>query len=400
MNLGAVKLEIGQFAVKTSFMNRIVRWSMLLFFLYPFAKLTAQEKETIFDRKETLIQASQEVPLVPRYEESLGLKGRYELVGDANIWVEQMGEGLPLVLISGGPGTSHHYFHPHFQAAQHFSEVVFYDLRGVGLSDRVPGADGYSIDQAVEDLDQLREKLGYDRWAILGLSFGGVIAQVYALKYPERIAGIVLLSSALPMSLDIGLGARQYDFLSPAERSRIGQIYSIAGERTAPVHTEAVSPLLQQKMLFNAFSNGDWKRRHISRWSTEDIAMYARYEFVHDKGYYRAMLNDYFTYDLINLFKHCPIPTLIIEGKWDLAYSSEKAQIMFDQFPRAQQEYWESTGHLAFEDEPVLFMETLEKFLTQLPRPKAKELEKWKASTTASNYRKENTLQRSFLRGR
>ncbi len=381
-------------------MNFTLRLSWLLVFLCLFVTAHTQEKETIFDRKETLNEKSMEVPLVPRYEELLDLKGRYELVGDANIWVEQMGAGISLVLISGGPGTSHHYFHPHFQAAKEFSEVIFYDLRGVGLSDRLPGPSGYSIDQAVEDLDQLREKLGYDQWAILGLSFGGVIAQVYALKYPERITGMVLLSSALPMSIDIGLGARQYDFLSQAERARIAQIYAIAGERVAPVHTEAVSPALQRKMLFNAFSNGDWKRRHISKWSVDDIAMYARYEFVHDKGYYRAMLNDYFTYDLKGLFKTCPIPTLIIEGKWDLAYSSEKAQLMFEQFPSAQQEYWESTGHLAFEDEPALFIKTLSGFLQGLTPVQADKIAHWKASFTENAYRKENLLQRSFLRGR
>lgn len=359
-----------------------------------------QKTETIFDRKAHLSDKVLPVPEIARLEESLDITGRYEWVNGINLWVERQGQGIPLVLVSGGPGTSHHYFHPHFQEATKFSEVIFYDLRGVGLSDRVPGEEGYSIDQAVEDLDALRQKMGYEKWAVLGLSFGGVITQLYALKYPERIAGMVLLSSALPMSLDIGLGARQYDFLSEAERKRIGELYSIAGQRVAPVHTEQVNPELQRRMLFNAFSNGDWKRRHIKRWTEEDIAMYARYEFVHDKGYYQAMLQDYFEYDLKGLFKKCPVPTLIIEGKWDLAYGEQKAGMMFDQFPNAQQELWENTGHLAFEDEPERFMNTLKAFLAQLPTVKAFQVEKWKNSFDKKDYRIPNELQREFLRRR
>lgn len=358
----------------------------------------AQEVETIFDRKEHLSQELLEVPAVARYEESLDMTGRFEWVRGINLWVERKGKGIPLVLVSGGPGTSHHYFHPHFQEATNFSEVIFYDLRGVGLSDRMPSAEGYSIDQAVDDLDALREKLGYDQWAVLGLSFGGVITQLYALKYPERISGMILLSSALPMSLDIGLGARQYDYLSPAERKRIGEIYSIAGQRVVPVHSDLVDAHLQRKMLFNAFSNGDWKRRHIKRWSAEDMAVYARYEFVHDKGYYQAMLQDYFEYDLKGLFKQCPIPTLIIEGKWDLAYGEQKVDLMFDQFPKAQQEFWENTGHLVFEDEPARFMACLRTFVTHLPPIDPVALALWKQSFRPKDYRQPNQVQRALLR--
>lgn len=379
-------------------MNARLLWMGLFCCLTYFTN--GQKIETIFDRKEHLSDKIMPVPEIARLEESLGITGRFEWVRGINLWVERQGEGIPLVLVSGGPGTSHHYFHPHFQEATKFSEVIFYDLRGVGLSDRISGSEGYSIDQAVEDLDALREKLGFEKWAVLGLSFGGVVTQLYALKYPERIAGMILLSSALPMSLDIGLGARQYDFLSEAERKRIGEIYSIAGQRVAPVHTEQLGPELQRSMLFNAFSNGDWKRRHIKRWYEDDIAMYARYEFVHDKGYYQAMLQDYFEYDFKGLFKTCPVPTLIIEGKWDLAYGEQKAEMMFDQFQKADREFWEDTGHLAFEDEPERFMKTLRKFLENLPQVSPSEIQEWKKTFSPADYRKPNQLQREFLRRR
>jgi len=344
-------------------------------------------QETVFDRKVQIIDTLMEVPVVPRLEESLHMEGHLELVGDVNLWVEQIGTGTPLVLVSGGPGTSHHYFHPHFQEAARFSRLTFYDLRGVGLSDPSPD-ELYSMEQAVDDLDLLRQKLGIDRWVVLGLSFGGAIAQVYALNYPEHLLGLVLVSSALPMSIDIGLGSRQYTFQSEEERARIAEIYTVNGERAIPVHSDQVTPAMQRKMLFNAFMNGDWKRRHLQKWTERDIAMYARYEFVHARNYYTAMLQDYFTYDLTDLFLSCPIPTLIFEGNWDMAFSADKAQIMFDQFPKADHQFFEQSGHIPYEDEPERFMAALEQFLRDLEAPAKRSMDRWISQVAEADFRR------------
>ncbi|MEM1338208.1 MAG: alpha/beta hydrolase [Bacteroidota bacterium] len=350
-------------------------------------------EETIFDRNSVIYKNDLPVPVVRRYEEILGIRGRFELVGDVNLWVEETGEGVPLVLVSGGPGTSLHYFHPHFLKASKFSRVIYYDLRGVGLSERIPGREGYSIMQAVDDLDRLRIKLGIQKWVVLGLSFGGVVSQLYSLKYSENLLGMVLVASALPMSIDIGLGARQYDYQSQEERKRIEAIYSVNGKRAFPVHSETVDPELQKKMLFNAFMNGDWKRRHLRKWTVTDMAMYARYEFVHDKNYYRTMIEDYFNYDLKGAFKECPIPTLIIDGEWDLAYSSEKQDLMKSQFPNARHLWVKGAGHIPYEDNALLFFETLKAFLKFTSSYQDTTLTKWSEHINLDTYRKRNFAQ-------
>jgi len=351
-------------------------------------------QETIFDKKVTLYDEILEVPDIRRYEEVLDIFGRYELVDGVNLWVEQTGRGVPMVMVSGGPGTSHHYFHPHYADFRDKAKIIFYDQRGVGLSERNPGSEGYSVMQAVEDLEKLRQKLGYEQWIVNGLSFGGAIALLYAIKYPERMLGMVLVSSVLPMSVDIGLGSRQFDYMSEEEQARIRSIYTIAGERVRPVHTELVPEGLQRSMLFNAFMNGDWKRRHVSRWTTEDIAVYAKYELVHDKGYYATMLEDYFRYDLIDLFKECPIPTIILEGEWDLAYSAKKPEMMRNQFPLANYVWIKDAGHIPYEEKPEPFFDALSDFvLNDAKGADKKLLQKWKASVSQKNIQKENKAQ-------
>ncbi|WP_350285825.1 alpha/beta hydrolase [uncultured Croceitalea sp.] len=362
-------------------------------YLQSFDKNGLGKEETIFDRNSVIYKNDLPVPVVQRYEEILGITGRFELVGDVNLWIEEIGEGVPLVLVSGGPGTSLHYFHPHFLEASKFSRVIYYDLRGVGLSERTPRKEGYSIMQAVDDLDRLRTKLGIQKWVVLGLSFGGAISQLYSLKYPESLLGMVLVSSSLPMSIDIGLGLRQYDYQSKKERDRIEQIYSLNGKRALPVHSEIVNPDLQQKMLFNAFMNGEWKRRHLKKWTETDMAMYARYEFVHDKNYYRTMLDDYFNYDLKEVFKNCPIPTLIIDGEWDLAYSSEKHELMKAQFPNARYLLVKGAGHIPYEENPSVFFEALKGFLKFSNSYEGTAIATWKEEINLDAYRKRNLAQ-------
>ena len=74
--------------------------------------------------------------------------------------------------------------------------MITYDQRGTGISDYVKG-EGYSLPQAAADLDNLRLALGIKKWVVLGHSYGGLLAQYYATKYPENFAGLVLVGSSL-----------------------------------------------------------------------------------------------------------------------------------------------------------------------------------------------------------
>ena len=329
------------------------------------APLFNQESETIFDRKVNLNETLQDVPKVPRWEHELGITGNYILVGDVNLWVEEAGQGPTLLLISGGPGTSHHYFHPHFLAAHNFCRVIYYDMRGVGLSDRTP-TEPYSISQAVKDLENLRTAMNIEAWSLLGLSFGAAIAQEYTLKYPEHVQSIIFVGAFVPTSLDLGIGSRQRDYQTPEEIERIGQIYSVAGQPMAPAHSDLISPDLQAKMVYNGFLNGDWKRRHLHKLSEVELARYAQYEWIHDKNYYRQMLQDGLKMDLTEHFKNCPIPMLIFEGKWDLAYGSDKSKTMQILFPHAKIVVLENAGHVSFEDQPEAFFNHLQTYLANL----------------------------------
>jgi proline iminopeptidase len=93
----------------------------------------------------------------------------------------------------GGPGLDHWSLQPFRRLADQFT-LVFYDHRCNGRSDGAP-VDSMTWDNLTADAEALRIRLGYERWAVLGHSFGGNVALEYALRYPESLSHLILLDT-------------------------------------------------------------------------------------------------------------------------------------------------------------------------------------------------------------
>lgn len=116
-----------------------------------------------------------------------------------------------VIVVSGGPGLSHQYLGP-LPAALSESGVlaVTYDARGVGAS-AAPRDGRYALAAYVEDLEALRHELGVQRVALVGHSFGGLVAAAYAVAHPGHLFALGLVD-ALPPDLQAqlaGLAHRQ-----------------------------------------------------------------------------------------------------------------------------------------------------------------------------------------------
>ena len=181
---------------------------------------TNDKRETFRDMKVNIEdEIVMDLPAVPPYCDELDLDARYVNIGDCNLYIEEEGEGVPMVILHGGPGSTHHDFHPHFSRAKNFAKVIYYDQRGCGFSDYEPGEGGYSVEQAVNDLEKLRQALGIEKWIVLGHSYGGYLAQRYAIEYPESVMGLILVTAVPGLRDTVGLEGvvhkleptRQYD---------------------------------------------------------------------------------------------------------------------------------------------------------------------------------------------
>ena len=324
--------------------------------------------ETIFDRRvPAQTEIVTDIPRVPRWCSVLGLRPRYVHVGDAELYYEVEGQGVPLVLLHGGPGGTHHYFHPTFACAAGFARVVYYDQRGCGLSTYSPGA-GYTVEQAVDDLDQLRQELGVDRWIVLGHSYGGKLAERYALTYPEHLAGLVLVCAEPGFEAPLGPG-RENEFLSEPEQERIRTIH-------------ARQDLTLAQRVYNAMLSGDWKRQGYYKPSPESFARMALYEWCHDTRF-RQQLREVDRLGTEGAFEGYPVPTLILESTWDLTWNSKKPAVMCANHPGARSVIFEASGHSPFDDEPEGFFGVLREFVGKLGTPSPTALAEWKSRFAA-----------------
>lgn len=117
-------------------------------------------------------------------------------VGDGHrIYVEQCGnpKGRPVVVLHGGPGggcspTMRRYFDPDAY------RIVLFDQRGCGRSRPHACVEHNTTWHLVRDIEQIRETLGVNRWAVFGGSWGATLALIYGISHPDRVTNFTLRS--------------------------------------------------------------------------------------------------------------------------------------------------------------------------------------------------------------
>jgi len=130
---------------------------------------------------------------------------RIHVGNDVHLWFDVDGVGLvpdgdsmrtkpTLVLMHGGPGGDHNGFKPAFDAMTDTCQVLYYDHRGQGRSDRAT-PDTWNLNQWADDAVEMCNALGIEKPFVLGLSFGGIVAQRLASRHPGFARGVVFLST-------------------------------------------------------------------------------------------------------------------------------------------------------------------------------------------------------------
>ena len=122
---------------------------------------------------------------------------------NARIYYRTYGKGNPLLIINGGPGLNSDGFVGLAKVLSAGNQTILYDQRGTGKSIVSPvDSSTITMQWMIEDMEVLRKYLGIDQWAILGHSFGGMLASYYASIYPEHVRLMILSSSG---GIDLGL---------------------------------------------------------------------------------------------------------------------------------------------------------------------------------------------------
>jgi proline-specific peptidase len=146
---------------------------------------------------------------------------------DANgvmIYYKILGHGEPLMIVHGGPGASHDYFLPYLLPLARRHKLIFIDERGSGRSQKLEDPAGYTIQNMVEDVESVRQALGLGKINVLGHSYGGALAQAYALKYQSNLSHLILGSTWSSTKAMNEVFVRMKQNMSPELRDRIAKL--------------------------------------------------------------------------------------------------------------------------------------------------------------------------------
>ncbi len=256
-------------------------------------------------------------------------------VGDVQIAYEVTGDGPPLVLISG-VGYGGWFWHKIVPPlAEHF-QVITFDNRGAGESDKPPGP--YTTAMMAADTAGLLDALGVQKACVLGHSLGGFIAQELALARPDLVERLVLASTTYGGSNVIPITPEALEVLTkrdgdPVELVRRGiQIACAPG--FADRHPEVVQELIQYRL-------------------TNPVP----------PAQYQAQVMAGATHNAESRVSQITCPVLVLFGEHDRVVPPGNAQLLAAQLPNARVKILPGVGHVFPIEDPQATVEALLEFL-------------------------------------
>lgn len=251
-----------------------------------------------------------------------GVLLHYRLAGPA---------GAPVVALANSLGTDARIWDGVIEHLSSRYRVLSYDKRGHGLSDTPPG--DYALADHVDDLLGLLDHLGVQRLALAGVSVGGLIAQGFALRAPDRLTALVLCDTAAKVGDTVGWNAR----IDAVSKHGLGSI------------ADAV--------MARWFSPGFLEQR------PDDVAGWRNLFMRSDPAGYAATCATLRDTDLTDEIDTIVTPTLVLVGEADLSTPVELVRACADAIAGARFEILPGVGHIPSIEQPAALAALIEHFL-------------------------------------
>ena len=265
-------------------------------------------------------------------------------------WRERPGPGVPVVFISGGPGMPDYLGDVSDLLTDRW--VVRYDQRGTGAS--VARDDDYSCAAHIGDLELLRQKLGVEKLALFGHSWGGCLAQLYATEHPDRVERLFLLSA----STGVGTQWAEMERAVLAWNRRacnFGEFLSLGWSSLLAMIPGAIGQRALERMFGQVWLNylPPSLREPVP---PEVLAGIGQRTVFRTKADVARLPND----TLDRVLPTAAFPIRVIYGENDIY--GDRVEQPRARLPRAEFEIWEGAGHLAWIEQPERFAGALRTF--------------------------------------
>jgi proline iminopeptidase len=259
------------------------------------------------------------------------------------IAVEEVGDGFALIVLHGGPGLDHTTFRPYLDPLGEDFRIVYVDERGQGRSDRVD-PETLSLDVFARDVDLLADALDLEQYALLGHSFGAIIATYHATELGTAAAYVISgggdTSDALMADVVASLEA-----LGGA-----GEAIAASWEDEKTVETEEqLRELLRIQMPFH------FQGEVPPGYGEETIVTPDVLRHFANVGYgdfdYRPRL--------AGVHK----PALVIVGEHDRTTTPRAARVLHEGMPNSELVVVPDAGHMSFVEQSDVYRDAVRRFL-------------------------------------
>jgi proline iminopeptidase len=267
-------------------------------------------------------------------------------VGSASLWTREIGRGRPLIVLHGGPDFDTGYLLPELDRWADAFRLIYYDQRGRGKSADGVRAEDVSLKSEIDDLDMVRQHFRLESPALLGHSWGTVLALEYALRYPTRVSRLVLMNPAPASASDLAVFRQLYLQQLGADMDRQRAIVATAAYKGAEPETVAARYRIHfEHALAKSSDYEKLMARMKAGFITQGSQGILKARAVED----RLMLDTWEKdgYDLLPKLGALNIPTIVLVGDHDLIPTEIAAHIALA-IPNAQLVTLKNCGHFAY----------------------------------------------------
>jgi proline iminopeptidase len=269
-----------------------------------------------------------------------------------------VGSGRPIVVLHGGPEFDHAYLRPELDRLAASFRLVYYDQRGRGRSAEGVRPEDVTVRSELDDIDRVRRHFGLESVAVLGHSWGGVLAMEYATRHPERVSHLILLDTAPASADDFRTFREDLARRRPADRNAMQAIAATEAYARGDLEAEAA----YNRIHFRITLGPDHLETLVARLrsnSTEDGVMLAR-TIEHRLSDETSRSADW---DLFPALRTLDVPTLVVHGEHDFIPVALAARIA-DAVPGARLTVLPGCGHFTYLEAPELVSEEISRFVS------------------------------------
>lgn len=280
--------------------------------------------------------------------------GELMAINGTELFVKVVGEGEPIIMLHGGPGAEHIFFAKYTEALAEDHQLIYYDQRSTGFS--IPDTDPahLTVETFLADLDGVRQAFNHEKVTLLGWSWGGDLALLYALKYPEHLKGIILVSpGSLTGEFNDEYDAKWEERATPERTAALDAAYEkLTAEKTGEAYVEFAKVFLTMFVADPSVIDG------LEIIIPDNSALYGDTVAAGIGG-------DLENRDLVTEIGAIQTPTFILHGDEDLIPLAAAQQI-HAAVPGSQLVVFEGIGHIPFVEAPEQFYATVRDFMQQI----------------------------------